>query len=184
MRATKDQINLCRFPLTESLDIVESQILRSVYPVNSLYKSIAGRYRPVRVADGPITARYRFIKNVSWVRQKLICCIFVLYFFYLFFAFFFIIEQHTKSNHVLPVYKGTFEEKKNSRYFKYLSSKYNFFFQTCFRRGKHGLTTTTKQKKKKQKKKQKKKKKNNNKKKTTTTTKKNKQTITTTKTRG
>ena len=32
-----------------------------------LYKSIAGRYRPVRVADGPITARYRFVKNASWV---------------------------------------------------------------------------------------------------------------------
>ena len=31
-----------------------------------LYKSIAGRYRPVRTADGPITARYRFIKNASW----------------------------------------------------------------------------------------------------------------------
>ena len=28
-----------------------------------LYKSKVGRYRPVRVADGPITARYRFIKN-------------------------------------------------------------------------------------------------------------------------
>ena len=35
-------------------------------PVSILYKSIAGRYRPVRVADGPITARYRFIKNASW----------------------------------------------------------------------------------------------------------------------
>ena len=35
-------------------------------PASSLYKSIAGRYRPVRVADGPITARYRFIKNVYW----------------------------------------------------------------------------------------------------------------------
>ena len=33
----------------------------------AVHKSIAGRYRPVRVADGPITARYRFIKNVSWV---------------------------------------------------------------------------------------------------------------------
>ena len=31
-----------------------------------LYKSIAGRYRPVRVADGPITARCRFIKNATW----------------------------------------------------------------------------------------------------------------------
>ena len=35
-------------------------------PVSILYKSIAGRYRPVRVADGPITDRYRFIKNASW----------------------------------------------------------------------------------------------------------------------
>ena len=35
--------------------------------VSILYKSIAGRYRPVRVADGPITARCRFIKNASWV---------------------------------------------------------------------------------------------------------------------
>ena len=43
-------------------------------PVNILYKSIAGRHRPVRVADGPITgypdgtitAYYRFIKNASW----------------------------------------------------------------------------------------------------------------------
>ena len=34
-------------------------------PVSILYKSIAGRYRPVRVADGLITARYRFIKNAS-----------------------------------------------------------------------------------------------------------------------
>ena len=34
-------------------------------PISILYKSIAGRYRPVRVADGPITARYRFIRNAS-----------------------------------------------------------------------------------------------------------------------
>ena len=31
------------------------------------HKSIAGRYRPVRVADGPIKARCRFINNASWV---------------------------------------------------------------------------------------------------------------------
>ena len=37
------------------------------YLFNILCKSIAGRYRPVRVADGPITARCRFIKNASWV---------------------------------------------------------------------------------------------------------------------
>ena len=39
----------------------------SIYPVSILYKSIVGRYRPVRVANGPITTRYRFIKNGSWV---------------------------------------------------------------------------------------------------------------------
>ena len=31
------------------------------------YKSIAGRCRPVSYPDGPITARYRFIKNAYWV---------------------------------------------------------------------------------------------------------------------
>ena len=35
-------------------------------PASILHKSIAGRYRPVRVADGLITTRYRFIKNASW----------------------------------------------------------------------------------------------------------------------
>ena len=35
-------------------------------PVSILYKSIAGRYRPVSYPDGPITARYRFIKNAGW----------------------------------------------------------------------------------------------------------------------
>ena len=37
------------------------------YPASILYKSIAGRYRAVRVADGPITARCKFIKNANWV---------------------------------------------------------------------------------------------------------------------
>ena len=40
------------------------------YPVSILCKHIASRYRPVRVADGPITARYRFIKNASWVQTR------------------------------------------------------------------------------------------------------------------
>ena len=31
-----------------------------------LYKSIAGRSRPVSYPDGPITARSRFIKNSDW----------------------------------------------------------------------------------------------------------------------
>ena len=40
---------------------------QTMNPVSIHYKFIAGHYRPVRVADGPITARYRFIKNASWV---------------------------------------------------------------------------------------------------------------------
>ena len=36
-------------------------------PASILYKSIAGRYRPVSYPDGPIMARYRFIKNAYWV---------------------------------------------------------------------------------------------------------------------
>ena len=47
-------------------EIVSGHSLITVFPVSILYKSIAGRNRPVRVADGPITARYRFIKNASW----------------------------------------------------------------------------------------------------------------------
>ena len=42
-------------------------VLSNTYPVSLLYKSIAGRYWPVRVADGLIMAGYRFIKNASWV---------------------------------------------------------------------------------------------------------------------
>ena len=36
------------------------------------YKSIAGRYRPVRVADGPITARCRFrsVYHSSFVNSR------------------------------------------------------------------------------------------------------------------
>ena len=33
---------------------------QSAYPVSILRKSISGRHRPVRVADGPMTARCRF----------------------------------------------------------------------------------------------------------------------------
>ena len=45
-----------------------------MFPVSILHKSIAGRYRPVRVADGPITARFRFIKNASWVIVWVVSC--------------------------------------------------------------------------------------------------------------
>ena len=39
-----------------------SQTRRNVgYPVSILLKSISGRHRPVRVADGPMMARCRFM---------------------------------------------------------------------------------------------------------------------------
>ena len=34
--------------------------------ISILHKSIAGRYRPIRVAEGAITARFRFIENARW----------------------------------------------------------------------------------------------------------------------
>ena len=40
---------------------------KRIFPLSIPNKSVAGRYRPVRVADGPITARWRFINNASWV---------------------------------------------------------------------------------------------------------------------
>ena len=51
-------VSLTRLLVVKLLTILES------HPVSILYKSIAGRYRPVRVADGPITARYIFIMNM------------------------------------------------------------------------------------------------------------------------
>ena len=46
-------------------------LLRCFYfSASILYKSIAGPYRPVSYPDGPITARYRFIKNAYWVHCK------------------------------------------------------------------------------------------------------------------
>ena len=35
-------------------------------PASIIYKSTAGRHRPVSYPDGPITARCRFIKNAYW----------------------------------------------------------------------------------------------------------------------
>ena len=56
-----------KFPIY-AFPVLSKYLADSLYlvrPASILYKSIAGRYRPVRVADGPITARYRFIKNAS-----------------------------------------------------------------------------------------------------------------------
>ena len=52
--------------LKKSTCILENKCQKRTIPVSILHKSIAGRYRPVSVADGPITARCRFIKNASW----------------------------------------------------------------------------------------------------------------------
>ena len=45
----------------------ERKVCAKLFPASILYKSIAGRYRPVSYPDGPITARHRFIKNAYWV---------------------------------------------------------------------------------------------------------------------
>ena len=55
------------FKLSAVIFIQSILSVNYLYPASILYKSVAGRYRPVRVADGPITARYRFIKNAYWV---------------------------------------------------------------------------------------------------------------------
>ena len=55
----KPAYHITRVPFRQKIRICKN-------PVSILYKSIADRYRPVRVADGPITARCRFIKNASW----------------------------------------------------------------------------------------------------------------------
>ena len=39
-------------------------------PLSILDKFTAGRYGPVRVADGPITVRCGFIKNASWEKER------------------------------------------------------------------------------------------------------------------
>ena len=66
-------------------------------PASILYKSIAGRYRPVSYPDGPIKARYRFIKNAYWDD------IFFFFFFFFFFVFhvnhMFVPWSHTFSLH-------------------------------------------------------------------------------------
>ena len=60
-----EQYSIVPFVLAGTFRITQSKI-NDPNPASILYKSIAGRNRPVRVADGPITARYRFIKNAYW----------------------------------------------------------------------------------------------------------------------
>ena len=51
--------------VSSSLNVLSGHILRYSIPVSILHKSITGRYRPVRVGDGPITARCRFIASTA-----------------------------------------------------------------------------------------------------------------------
>ena len=62
--SVKHLLRTCRYDLQYETTI----------PASIFYKSISDRYRPVRVADGPITARYRFIKNAysdlsGWIHK-------------------------------------------------------------------------------------------------------------------
>ena len=60
-------LRTCFIPISTVRNIWgESNKCPTHIPVSILHKSIAGRCRPVRVADGPIMARCRFIKNASW----------------------------------------------------------------------------------------------------------------------
>ena len=58
-------LNTSRIIRTSMSQIVQRYVTH--YPASIIYKSTAGRYRPVSYPDGPITARYRFKKNAYWV---------------------------------------------------------------------------------------------------------------------
>ena len=66
-------LSLCTFSLFLKrcvmqllMNPVDQEKRTTVIPASILYKSIAGLCRPVSYPDGPITARYRFIKNAYW----------------------------------------------------------------------------------------------------------------------
>ena len=64
------QLILTRFTCNSSIKTFYSEHKKINIPASILYKCIAGRYRPVSYPDGPITARYRFIKNAYWDGAK------------------------------------------------------------------------------------------------------------------
>ena len=89
----------------------------TIYPVSILYKSIAGRYRPVRVADGPITARYRFIKNASWVYVILFYSLWKMFIWTATKSSNLLIKQHRRPIQISPgdiVYAILFEKLRSS----------------------------------------------------------------------
>ena len=49
-----------------SATVKTNLLIRQSNPASILYKSTAGRYRPVSYPDGPMTARCRFIKIACW----------------------------------------------------------------------------------------------------------------------
>ena len=60
-----NHLNKLSIPLRQKATVKSSD-----FPASILYKSTAGRYRPVSYPDEPITARYRFIKNAYWELVK------------------------------------------------------------------------------------------------------------------
>ena len=72
----RDVTDICYLWCTST--ITTRSLCKFNSPESILYKSIASRYRPFSYPDGPITARYRFIKNASWETTNW-------WYFYLFF---------------------------------------------------------------------------------------------------
>ena len=53
------------------VSMVRYFLFLDIIPVSILHKSEVSRYRPANYPDGPITTRYRFIKNASWALSHL-----------------------------------------------------------------------------------------------------------------
>ena len=65
-KRTKAEVYKIQTKQNTTYEIIDAQTKN---PACILYISTAGRYRPVSYTDGPITARYRFIKNAYWVKN-------------------------------------------------------------------------------------------------------------------
>ena len=64
MKNNVDERENCNFLYI--CDLFEQIVCSNIIHASNIYKSIAGRYRPVSYPDGSITARYGFIKNAYW----------------------------------------------------------------------------------------------------------------------
>ena len=92
------------------LSVPKKAVLRDCR-VSILHKSIAGRYRPVRVTDGPIMARYIFIMNAGWV--WLLLCSFI-YILINIFSFNFIYKQRVLREEVKEMLKWNVDRSSPS----------------------------------------------------------------------